>query len=87
MDIIVGELRDIVEEWMQWYYDHLSKGTIAEGSKLNVKTSPVKFRCFDCQEAFTADIRNQELNCPSCQSESIELVSGREFFIESIGVV
>jgi len=36
----VGELRDVVEEWVQRYFDYLSEGTIAEGSKLVFKRTP-----------------------------------------------
>ena len=87
IDIRVGELRDFLEDWMQWYFDHLSENTIAAGGKLNVKRSPTTFKCDQCEETFAVDLLQQELLCPSCGSGQVELISGREFYIESIGVV
>ncbi len=87
IDLKVGEMRDFVEEWMQWYFDYLSKGTVAEESKINVTKIPVKFQCKECAENFNADVKEKEIYCPCCESKQVELVSGTEFFIESIGVI
>lgn len=83
----VGELRDLTEEWMQRYFDYLSHGTIAEGGKVVIKRTPVTLKCVECTDSFNADIRHQNILCPVCGSAKIELVSGREFLIESIGVI
>ncbi len=83
----VGELRDLTEEWMQRYFDYLSRGTIAEGGKIVVKRIPVTMKCGECADSFNADIRQENILCPGCGSAKLELVSGREFLIESIGVI
>lgn len=87
VDLRVGELRDFTTEWMQRYFNYLSRGTVAEGGKLNVKLSPVIFKCNSCKSDFKADIKEREITCPDCKSAEIELKAGREFFIESIGVI
>ena len=83
----VGELRDVVEEWVQRYFDYLSEGTIAEGSKLVFKRTPAVLKCSNCGRSYQADVRQPEFSCPDCGSTGFVIVSGREFVIESIGVI
>ena len=83
----IGELRDIVDEWMQRFFDYISRSTIAEGAKLKIERSPVVFRC-DCGEIFPVNIKeNREITCPRCGGEKTVLCSGREFDIQSIAVI
>ena len=82
----IGELRDVVEEWMQRFFDYLSKGTMAEGAKLKIEWVPVVFRC-DCEETFSANIRESRgIICPGCGGKGFALISGREFEIQGIEV-
>jgi len=87
INLQVGELRDFTEEWMQRYFDYLSRETIAEGGKIVIKTIPVTMECLDCAHVFNADIRQDNLLCPGCGGAKTKLVSGNEFLIESIGVI
>jgi hydrogenase nickel incorporation protein HypA/HybF len=83
----VGELRDITEEWVQRYFDYLSRGTIAEGGKIAIKRIPAALKCLECEEIFKANIRQEKIICPGCDSVKNELVAGSEFLIESIEVI
>lgn len=85
--LLVGELRDLTEEWMQRYFDYLSRGTIAEGGKIIIKRIPATLECADCADSFKADIRQNNIFCPGCGSAKNELVAGMEFLIESIEVI
>ncbi len=87
INLQVGELRDFTEEWMQRYFDHLSRGTIAEGGKIVIKKISVAMQCLECEHSFNADIRQDNLLCPGCGCPQVKLVSGNEFLIESIGVI
>lgn len=89
----IGELRDIADEWMQRYFDYISRGTIAEGAALKIERSPIIFRC-QCGKAFSMNIdtfrdafkEKQETTCPFCRGEKIVLDGGREFYIQGIEV-
>ena len=86
VNLRVGELRDVVDEWMQRFFDYLSKGTIAEGAKLKIERLPVIFRC-KCEETFTVNIREtREIACPRCSGTNLVLISGREFDVQGIEV-
>lgn len=84
----IGEMSDFEEEWLQKYYDYLSRGTIAEGAKLQVERCPASFRCEDCREEYTVDIRKrQQFSCPACGGSKITLIGGREFEIKELQVI
>ncbi len=84
----VGELSDLEDKWMQQYFDHLSKGGIAEGARLVIERTPVVMKCTDCGHTYVADLKNNEkLKCPECASEKNTLISGREYFIKNLEAI
>jgi len=83
----VGELRDLTEEWIQRYFDYLSRESIAEGAKINLTRIPVQITCQICQVGFSADIHSAKIECPTCGNDQPTLSGGDEFLIESIEVI
>jgi len=84
----IGELSDVIDEWLQRYFDYLSRGTLAEGAVLRVERIPVIFRCEGCGESFPVRVREvRDIVCPSCGGGKAVFVSGREFFIHNIEVI
>ena len=85
----VGEMRDFVDEWMQRFFDFASRNTIAEGAQLKVVRTPIIFSC-ECGRFFPVSIDDlttkKKVTCPFCEGENVDLRSGREFEIVSIGV-
>ena len=84
INLVVGELTGFVGECVQFYFDHMTKGTIMEDAELTFKTIPTTGRCRDCGKEF--EIVEMDWTCPSCQGNSIQLVGGNELFVESIEV-
>ncbi|MBQ6359824.1 MAG: hydrogenase maturation nickel metallochaperone HypA [Lachnospiraceae bacterium] len=78
----IGELSGVVESCMQEYFTIASKGTIAEGSKLILKPSPIRITCPDC--GYDGTIQKGQYACPDCGSFRFKIISGREYYIESI---
>lgn len=86
--IVVGEMRDIVDELVDGCFEFLSRGTLVEGAELVMKKVPLKARCGDCNLVFPVRLDLNDLPvCPDCGGRSLSLHSGSEFFIESIEVV
>jgi len=84
----IGEVSDLIDEWVQRYFDHLSRGTIAEGAVVRIERAPAMFRCGACGHSFPADPRTREaIRCPRCESEETALVSGREYLVQQIEVI
>lgn len=83
----IGELRDIVDEWMQRMFDLISRKSIAEGATLMIERIPVTFRC-GCGQTFSVNIRERlSKKCPHCGDENVTLSTGREFEILAIEVL
>ena len=86
INLNVGDLSDLIPEWMQRYFEFVSKDTIAEKALLEINRIPAVIRCRQCDHEFTLNRENWQFSCAKCQSSDIELVSGREFTVESIEV-
>jgi hydrogenase nickel incorporation protein HypA/HybF len=84
INLVVGELSGYVPDCVQFYFDTLSKGTIAEGAVLHFDTVPPELCCRDCSTIF--DPRDAPWICPKCGSQSIEVSKGRELYIDSVEV-
>ncbi len=84
LHLVIGDLSAIVGESVQFYWDILSKGTIAEGSTLHFERIPTKFQCLNCERDFEPDGRR--FDCPRCDSDQVKLVAGKEFQLASIDV-
>lgn len=82
INLVVGELSGFVPDCIEFYFDFLSKDSIAEGASLHFESAPAQFRCRSCSTVF----RPQDTiwTCPKCQSQSVEITKGRELYIESI---
>jgi hydrogenase nickel incorporation protein HypA/HybF len=85
VNLEIGALSDVQDEWVQRYFDHLTRGTVVEGAKLKTSRVPAVFRCNDCQEQFEVNsLLEGDLTCARCHSRSATLVSGREYHIKSM---
>jgi hydrogenase nickel incorporation protein HypA/HybF len=84
INLVIGGLSGIIDESVQFYFDFVSKETMAEGAKLIFKKVPVRFRCRSCGKEF--DFQGEQWTCPDCGSSGPEIVTGREFYLESIEV-
>ena len=82
----IGEMSDLEDEWMQQYFDYVSKGTLAEGARLKIKKIPVVMRCNACGETFEVDVKEMSgIQCPKCEADkNHELISGREYHIKNM---
>ena len=52
INLVIGGLAGIVDESVRFYFDFVSRKTIAEGTQLVFKRVPVRLRCRDCGKEF-----------------------------------
>ena len=84
INLVIGQLSSIIDDSVQFYWDIISENTIAEGAKLAFKRIPTELLCLDCNHTYKLEA--EDLSCPNCGSSRIKVVSGTEFFLESIDV-
>jgi hydrogenase nickel incorporation protein HypA/HybF len=84
INLVIGEMTGVVARSVQFYFDFISKGTLAEGAGLNFKLIPTTARCHNCGEEFR--LGEFDWTCPHCQSNNIEITGGKELYVESIEV-
>ncbi|HEX2999685.1 MAG TPA: hydrogenase maturation nickel metallochaperone HypA [Armatimonadota bacterium] len=82
--LVIGELSSVVDDSVQFYFDFLSKDTIAEGAKLTFKRIPATLRCRACGKTYPK--QESDFTCPSCGGDGMLTGDAREFYIESIEV-
>ncbi len=83
----IGALSDLENEWVQKFFNQVSKGTIAEKAELKIERTPVTGQCDQCKETF--EIKPQKIRntaCPKCGHERFVILSGREYKIEDMEV-
>jgi len=82
--LVIGDFASVVDESVQFYWDIMTIGTIAEGSRLHFRRVRAVMRCFDCQSEFEPS--RGEWTCPKCGSSHVRVIGGTEFNLESIEV-
>ncbi|MEJ5187069.1 MAG: hydrogenase maturation nickel metallochaperone HypA [Candidatus Geothermincolales bacterium] len=85
VNIRLGELTGIVDRYVAFYWDMVTKDTIAEGASLNFTRVPVKARCNLCGREYPVG-EDLDLTCPGCGEVDSDIVSGKEFTVESIEI-
>ena len=80
----IGQLASIVDDSVQFYWDIVSKGTIADGAVLHFKRLPATLECQNCNHQYTPT--NNSFSCPACSSDQVKVISGDEFFMEAIDI-
>jgi hydrogenase nickel incorporation protein HypA/HybF len=85
IDLAIGALSSVVDDSVQFYFDALSRGTLAEGATLRFRRVPATALCLDCGGSQEVAPPLPE-RCPSCRSGRLHVSGGREFQVESIEV-
>jgi hydrogenase nickel incorporation protein HypA/HybF len=80
----MGQLSDLLPDCINYYFDIISKGTIAEGAAISIERIPAKAKCDECGGFSKLDIRN--FRCENCGSQKLKIIQGNEFYIDSLEV-
>jgi hydrogenase nickel incorporation protein HypA/HybF len=80
----VGMMRQVVPGSLNFYFGVVAKGTLCNGSRLELQVIPSVLRCEACGDSWQPE--EVSFRCPSCDGPKVELVSGGELEVESIDV-
>ena len=81
----IGPLSCVEPEALQFGFDVVMKGSLAEGAVLEIKRPPAEALCFSCFR--TVPVKERFDCCPECGSEALQVVSGEELKIRELEVV
>jgi hydrogenase nickel incorporation protein HypA/HybF len=84
INLVVGDYTGVVEDAVNFYFGFLSKNTIAAGAKINYAHVAGQLRCRDCDILFP--LQKRDYHCPKCEGKRVEIVGGRELYIENMEV-
>ena len=84
----IGAMRDFHQEYIDAYFTHFSKDTLAEGAEVIVNFIPANVRCKCCGAVLPVDltVKDDAPHCPDHPDSEVELVSGMELAVESIAI-
>lgn len=80
----IGRLSGVVPEALQFAFDSLAQGTLAEGATMTIEEVPARFWCESCKKEFEAE--EYLAACPDCQAVSTELRAGRDMELASLEI-
>ncbi len=82
--IVVGEISTYTDDSVQFYWDEITRGTVAEGSRLHFRHVPAELQCMTCSTTYRPEAG--EIVCPKCGSAGARIESGEEFYLEALDV-
>jgi hydrogenase nickel incorporation protein HypA/HybF len=81
----VGHLRQVVPASLEFYFEHVARGTVCEGARLEQEVIAARLRCEACGHGW--GIEEPAFRCPGCGGSDVAVAAGDELEVESIDVV
>lgn len=82
VNIIFGELVQIVPEIFEFAFRETVRDSVAENAALEIEITAVKMQCKKCDNIF--QLKNNCFNCNICGSADLAIIQGKELYIKSI---
>jgi hydrogenase nickel incorporation protein HypA/HybF len=82
--LVIGDMSSVVDDSVQFYFDFMSRDTIAADAQLHFERVATRMRCRMCGHEF--EPQGMDWRCPECQALGGEVIAGREFYLDSIEI-
>ncbi len=80
--LAIGEISELDQNLIQQHWLELSKGTPAEQAQLHFRLIKAEVQCMACFSKYYP--LDGKIHCPQCGSYGAKILSGEEFYLESI---
>jgi hydrogenase nickel incorporation protein HypA/HybF len=85
VNLVIGDLTGFIDDSIQFYFDFLTRETLAAGARLEFERIAPRVRCYACQAEYVPP--NSRLwTCPECDALGGEVIAGKEFYVASIEI-
>lgn len=81
----IGPLSCVEPEALQFGFDAVMKGSLADGAQLEIRSTAAQALCLSCFK--TVAVKARFDTCPECGSEALQVTSGEELKIRELEVV
>jgi hydrogenase nickel incorporation protein HypA/HybF len=82
LHLVIGPLSGVVDESVRFYWEILTEGTVAEGSRLHFRRTVLEMECRACGIRFRPE--SEDYHCTACGSPQVKTVGGTEFHLDAI---
>ncbi len=82
VNVKLGKFTGFSPDSIRFYFETLRQDNCLQEAELNFEEIPIIIKCNNCN--IQSKIDEPIMICPECGHPDIELMSGREFYIESI---
>lgn len=83
INLVIGERASVIDDSLLFCFDMLTPGTVAEGAKIHIRRTPMRFTC--ARDGLYGR-RGEDFRCPSCGEVGTLTEEGSELLVESIEV-
>ena len=80
--LCIGMMRQVVPDALQFAFEIIGKGTVAEGAHISITDIPTMARCNDCGCEFP--VHGYCFICGTCGSSNVIVTEGKELYIDSL---
>ena len=84
VEVRAGHLRQVVSAALEFSFELVAAGTVAQGAELVLEEVPPAGRCRACGADGALDAL--PLRCPACGSLDVEVTGGEELLVDAIEV-
>jgi hydrogenase nickel incorporation protein HypA/HybF len=85
LQLVIGEISELDGHSIQRHWDEISRGTDAEQAQLHFRFIKAEVQCMACFMKYHPV--DGQIHCPYCGSYGAKVLSGEEFYLESVELV
>jgi hydrogenase nickel incorporation protein HypA/HybF len=84
VNLVVGERAGVVDDSLRFYFEMLTPGTLADGARLNVRRTRMRFDCRGCRQPYSPS--GADFDCPRCGQIGQLADEATDLLIESMEI-